>query len=278
MKPQPQDTGIRQCVRFDGPPELLLLSMTCETPLYIHAGNWMAGLCAVTPLREMIGNHTGTRVFFPEDGLQVSLEDIEAIHGIDLETGEDSTLSVEFAIQGLPRAISIAALPNLSDAPRFRRSLRHQRAAVLTNDEYQQWSDSHTRRPAMCPCCAASAEQRRAAPQHNPLSRIFRHAIQHAVPLRCGIVSPAYGFTAWLTPGAIDFDDGRIELTGTDGMSMLEFDPGACHSLAVIRERLDDEPFTIMRLFDSTGNLRLEIGTPGWEAESTWRELCEVTA
>jgi hypothetical protein len=236
----------------------------------------MAGMCAMTPLREMVIDHSGSEACFPEEGLHVSLRKIDAIHGVDLHSATGPLLSAEFAIRGVPKALAIAAIPNLSDVERFRSAMGEQAAQFITPQGFQRWHKSHARKPALCPCCEAAAEKRRATLEQNPLTRIFHHAIGSGMQLRSSIVSPAYGFTASLTPASLAFAEGILEVSGADGTTMIELDPGLCHSLTIVRETLDGERFSTLKLYDSTGTIHLKLAAPGWETEKLWRKICET--
>jgi hypothetical protein len=262
------------CFRIHDPAERLFLAFGGESPLLIHAANAMAGLAAIMPLGELVGSEDGNTLFFPDAGLEIMPDRTDAIHGIDLPMGERSTLSVEFAMRGDPRALAIAAIPPHGNATLFRHHLLALRFTSLDPRIYQKWSRAYTRHPVMCPCCSAAATKRRSDPAGNPIARVFEQAILRCTPLRCTLPSDACGFSSWLLPSDLSFANGRLELTGNGGSSLLEFDPGICHSLAIARRRLDGEDFSVMRLFDSKGEAHLEIATPGWRAESEWKALC----
>lgn len=262
------------CFSINEPVERLFLTIGGESPLLIHAANAMAGLAAIMPLGGIVGSEDGGTLFFPDAGLEIALDRIDAMHGIDLPMGDRSTLSVEFAMRGDPRALAIASIPPHGNADSFRHRLLALRFTSLDPSIYQKWCRDYTRHPVMCPCCSAAATKRRGDPAGNPMARMFEQAILSSTPLRCTLLSPSCGFASWLIPADLCFGNGRLELTGNGGASLLELDPGICHSLAITRRRLDGENFSVMRLFDSKGEAHLEIATPGWRAAADWKSLC----
>lgn len=262
------------CFRFNEPSERLFLAIGGESPLLIHATNPMAGLAGIMPLGEMVGSEDGRTLFFPDAGLEIALDRIDAMHGIELPTEDGSTLSIEFALRGDPRALAIAAIAPHENADLFRRRLLALRFTSIDPLIYRKWSRAHTQHPVMCPCCSAAAAKRRANPAGNPMAGMFEQAVVRSTPLRCTLISRSCGFTSWLLPSDLSCGNGRLELTGNGGSSLLDFDPGICHSLSITRQRLDGEHFSVMRLFDSKGEAHLEIATPGWQAEADWRALC----
>ena len=265
----------QRSLRFTCPLAPLLESVATGGPLYVHARNWLAELAAITPLTGIVIDDEEKVALLPEVGLQISLKSIEAVHGVEIRHRESQVLAVEMATRGEPRSISIAAIPRMSDMDHFIGALRGHPSETLREEEYQQWRNDFIIRPKMCPCCAAAAEERRAAPENNPLTRIFCSAIGEKRALRCSIVSPHFSFATWLAPKSLQFSGGVIGVIAEDGKSMLEVDTGLCYLLKIVRRRFDGESFTVLKVYDSMGILQLEISTHGWEAERSWHELCQ---
>lgn len=264
----------RRTLKFNGPLPSLLQGVSGGGPLYIHARNWLAELAAIVPLGDMVSDEAENSLFFPEQGLHLSLAAVEAVHGVTIDYRSRRALALEIATRGEPRTLSVVAIPNISNMAHFTRCLDHHPAEILGEEEYRQWRDEFIVRPVLCPCCEAAVEERRSQPERNPLTRIFRHAIAHGLDLRCSVVSTAAGFTNWLRPGSLQLSHGMLGVIAEDGKSMLEVDLGICHLLRIVCRVVDDEPFTEMRLYDSLGETRLVISARGRDKDAVWRGLC----
>ncbi len=250
------------------------MAMSCGSPLFIQAANALAVLSTVEPLGEMAGDCCGQRVFSPENGLDLAINDIVRIHRVELKIPGESILSVEFALAGDPRALTIAAPPGHVDAPLFRSRVDGLPGRPVGHKSYESWCRGFSREPVLCPCCKEAAVRRRANPAAHPVAAIFRHAIGNGLPLRCTLKGDACGLTSAIMPGMLDFEDGGINLMGNDGTTQLGIDPGICHSLMVEPLTLDGERHSVLRLFDSLGHQRLELSTPGWHACPVWVAIC----
>lgn len=263
-----------RCFRVDAAPERLLIALSCGSPLFIQAANPLAALCTVESLGEMAGDTGGRRVFFPDNGLELAIEDIARIHAVELETLGDSILSVEFALAGAPRALILATPPGHANAAIFRKRIGHLAKRPVERDRYETWCRNFLREPVLCSCCVDAAKQRRANPSAHPIAIIFQRAIDMNLPLRCTLMGGACGFTSTLMPASLDFNPSSIDLTGADGTTQLGIDPGICHSLAVEPLTLDGEKHSILRLFDSLGQEHFQLTASGWDACAAWVAVC----
>jgi hypothetical protein len=181
--------------RVDAPAASVLNDLSTDTPLYIHARNWMAEMATITALTECLIDEESQIAYFPEQGLHLSLDSIECLHTIAIEHRSRASLALEIATHGEPRAVSIAAIPHLSDLPAFTASLAEQPFHALSPESYDQWRESHLIRPAICSCCADAAEERRQRPESNPLTRIFCNAIEEGLLFHSRLTSPAFRFS-----------------------------------------------------------------------------------
>lgn len=275
MRPPDQFQVARHALRFTGSFPSILTGIAKGGPLYVHARNWMAEMASIVPLTGMVVDEQENSVFFPEEGLHLSLEAVEAVHGVEIDCRDTRALALEIATPGEPRSVSIVAVPNISDLGHFTGCLNHHPADFVSEEDYQQWREGFIVRPSVCPCCHSAAEERRSFPERNPLTRIFCDAIDRNIDLRCGIVSPVLGFTTWITPGSLQFSNGMLGIIARDGKSMMEVDPGVCHTLKIVCRLIDDEPFSEINLYDSLGELHFKIAARGWDKEATWRGLCQ---
>jgi hypothetical protein len=264
----------RRNLRYSGSVPSLLESLTGDLPLYVHARNWLAELATIAPLTGLLIDESDQTAIFPEQGLVIALGQVAAVHGVPLLYGAHQTWALEIAAAGEPRAVSIVAIPEFSDMEHFTRSLHRHPADVLCDAEYRQWREAFAVIPPMCPCCHAAAEERRTNPERNPLARIFWHSIESQLALRCQIISPAMGFSCWLTPKTLEFSKRGLTVLAEGGRSLLEVDVGICHSLQMVCRLIDAEPFTEIHLYDSLGELHLQIAACGWHYEAIWRGLC----
>lgn len=266
----------RRALRFPGPLTPMLSGMAKTGPLYVHSRNWMAEMASIVPLAGMVEDESENSVFFPEDGLHLALDAVEAVHGVEIDCRGKRALALEIATLGEPRSLSIVAIPHVSDVARFSVCLNRHPAQVLDEEEYQQWREDFLVRPVICPCCQAAADERRAYPERNPLTRVFCDAIDRDIELRCTLVSPVFGFSTWLKPGHLQFTNGILGVIAEDGQSMLEIDPGVCHTLRIVCRQIDDEPFSEIHLYDSVGTLHFKISARGWDKEAVWRGFCKA--
>lgn len=273
----PESLTHRRCFVFDVSPERLLMAMRCQSPWFIQAANALAVLATVEPLGDMAGACCGQQVFFPENGLDLAINDVARIHLVELQGPTGTIVSVEFALAGDPRALTIAAPPGHPDAVSLRIRLERLKKHLIAEKTYQEWCHGYTREPVLCPCCKEAAQKRRTQPAAHPAAGILRHAMDQSLPLRCTLKSNACGLTTTIQPAFLDFDDGGIQLTGIDGSSQLGIDPGLCHAIAVEPLTLDGEKHSVFRLMDSLGRINLEISTPGWYACKVWVEICRST-
>jgi len=264
----------RRSLRFTGPFNGILQELTGIGPLYVHARNWLAELAAIIPLTGMAVDESGNTAIFPEDGLVISLGEVEEVHGVTINYQKRQALALEFATPGEPRGVSIVAIPNISDMESFTRCLHRHPAEIVREDEYERWREKFMVRPAICPCCMAAMEERRENPERNPLTAIFQHAIAEGLELRCEIISPSMGLSTWLAPRGLQFSNGLTGLIGSDNKAMLEVDYGMCHSLRIARQVMDGEVFSEICLYDSIGQLHLKIAARGAKHEGFWREIC----
>lgn len=262
----------RRALRFTGPIAPLLQDIATGGPLYVHARNRMAELAAIVPLADLVVE--GDDWFFPDGGVNLSANSMIAVHAVELNCRTRPAMALEIATPGEPRSLSIVASPDFSDVESFTRSLNRHPAEMVEKEEYQQWRDEITHVPVMCPCCQSSADERRANPERNPLTRIFCHAIETQRSILCAIVSPVVSFSAWLRPGNVQLSGGFIRVIAEDGRSMLEVDLGVCHLLRIERRLLDAERFTEIQLYDSLGERHLTLATKGWKIDEAWRKIC----
>jgi len=254
----------------------VLPSICGESPLYVHARNWMAEMAAITPLTESITDEEGDWLAFPEQGLNLSLPAVRYLHAIAIDHPSRPSLALEIATHGEPRSISIAAIPVVSDLDDFATSLSRHPARPLTSEHYTAWRDRHLIRPTACPCCAEAAENRRKNPEASPLAAIFSSAISEGTLLHCHLNSKTFGFSQSFVPGNLLMSSGHIGLTGNDGGAMLEIDPGLCHSFTLHRRPIDAEPMTILRIFNSLGIAEVTIEAPGFEPYDEWLRLSRI--
>lgn len=259
--------------RIEESPAAVLSKLSDTTQLYVHARNWMAEMAVITPLTDSFTGDEGW-LSFPEQGLNLSLPAIQHLHSVSIDHHSRPSLALEVATHGEPRSISFAAIPVLSDISAFRDSLASHPSQHLSSDQYEAWRSGHLIRPTACACCAGAAETRRRDPGNSPLARIFTNAIETRRALHCRLHSNSFRFALTFTPGDILLNKGHIGLTGDDSMSMLEIDPGLCHSLMLHRKEIDAEPMTILRVYNSLGVPELIIETSGFEAHDEWLEFC----
>lgn len=264
----------RRTLKFNGPLPSLLQGVAGGGPLYVHARNWLAELAAIVPLTGMVTDESENSLFFPEQGLHLSLGAVQAVHGVVIDYRTRQALALEIATRGEPRTLSVVAIPNISNMEHFTRCLDHHPAEILREEDYQQWREEFITHPMLCPCCEASAAERRSQPERNPLTRIFCHAIEHGLDLRCHLISRVAGFTTWLRPKNLQLSNDMLGVIAEDGKSMLEVDPGVCHMLRIVCRVVDDEPFTEILLYDALGDLHLTISARGWDKDAVWRGLC----
>lgn len=275
MNPFPSLLPFQTNLRFHGAASSLLQDLPGAGPLYLHARNWMAELAAITPLTGLVIDEDERAAFFPEEGLHLSLDAVQAIHGIAIEHHTHPALAIELASHGEPRALSIAAIPNFSDLTRFSSILQRHPSERLSEETYQEWRRASTLLPRICSCCAAAAEERRENPERNPLTRILCHAIEEQATLRCRLRSTLFSFATPLLPRTLQFSDHKISVIAADGKSMLEVDLGICASLRIHLRKIDDEAFSVLQVFDSTGHPHLELAAPGPQMGHAWQRRCE---
>ncbi|MFT4175461.1 MAG: hypothetical protein QM627_02285 [Luteolibacter sp.] len=272
MSAQPSTTHRHHLL--DTSPEEVLLSLTSEAPLYLHARNWMAEMAAIRPLTEPILDEEQLWLSYPEQGLTLSLSAIRCLHRVSIEHRCRTSLALEIATRGEPRSISIAAIPTLSDLDAFAEKLAPHACTPLTRETYETWRKNHLIRPTACPCCQEAAEKRRKNPENNPITRILCSAIDQRQTLHCTLSARAFHFSQSILPHHILLSDKHISVTGDDHRSMLEIDPGLCHSLHIERRVVDAEQVTRLMLFNSLGIPELTLETSGWDSAAHWQELC----
>ena len=254
----------------------VLSSIHGESPLYLHARNWMAEMAAITPLTESIIDDDSDWLSFPEQGLNLSLSAVRYLHAISIDHPSRPSLALEIATHGEPRSISIAAIPVVSDLESFSTSLSRHPSQPLTPEYYDLWRSHHLIRPTACPCCAEAAENRRQNPESSPLAAIFSNAISESLILHCRLHSKTFGFSQSFVPGNLLMNSGHLGLTGNDGAAMLEIDAGLCHSFTLHRRPVDAEPMTILKIFNSLGVAEVTIEAPGYEPYDEWLRLSRV--
>ncbi len=177
MIPKPSLTSHRY-QRIEESAATVLSSLHGESPLYLHARNWMAEMAAITPLTESITDEENDWISFPEQGLNVSLAAVRYLHAIAIDHPSRPSLALEIATHGEPRSISIAAIPVVSDLENFAVSLSRHPAQPLTSEHYDSWRARHLIRPTACPCCAEAAEKRR----QNPWLTFFSRCSKRTCP------------------------------------------------------------------------------------------------
>ncbi|WAC20556.1 hypothetical protein OVA24_04080 [Luteolibacter sp. SL250] len=262
--------------RIEESPATVLAGLSNITPLYLHARNWMAEMAVVTALSDSFQSDDGW-FSFPEQGMNLSLDAMQHMHCVAINHHARPSLALEIATHGEPRAVSFAAIPSLSDLGAFRHALDHHPSQPLTSGQYHDWRTSHLIRPTACSCCAGAAEARRKDPGNSPLARILAHSIREGHQLHCRLHSPSFHFALSLTPADLVLNKGHITITGDDCASMVEIDPGLCHSLMLHRKEIDAEPMTVLRVYNSLGVPELVIETPGYEAHDRWLEFCRAS-
>lgn len=261
----------RGALKFTGPFSSMLGGIGGSGPIYVHSRNWMVEMASIVHLGGIATDEEEGVVFFPEEGLHLALGAVEAVHGVEINCQGKRALALEVATRGETRSLSFVAIPNVSNVGHFTRCMDHHPAEILTEDDYKVWRDDFMIRPSICPCCQSAAEERRAYPERNPLTRILCHAIENELNLRCEVVSPVLGFTTWLQPGNLQLSSGILGAIARDGRSMLEIDLGICHNLKIVRRVLDDEAFSEISLYDSLGTLHFRMSARGWDKEMIWR-------
>jgi hypothetical protein len=261
--------------RLQAPPRLVLSGLCGATPLYVHARNWMAEMAAISPLTENLIDEESQWISFPEQGLNLSLAAIRHLHSVEIDHPSRPSLALEIATHGDPRAVSFAAIPSFSDMASFAGNLSEYTRQYLTGEEYDTWRSSHIIQPSACLCCAEAAARRRKNPEKSPLVRIFSSAIAQACELHCRLQSESFRFAHSFVPGNLLMDGSHIGVTGRECLSILEIDPGLCHSLVMHRREIDAEPMTSLRIYNSLGVAELTIETTGWGAYDEWLEFCK---
>lgn len=262
--------------RIEESPASVLSALSHTTPLYIHARNWMAEMALISPLADSFRGDGGW-LSFPEQGLNMAMDSLQHLHCVTIDHHTRPSLALEIATHGEPRAISFAAIPSISNLEAFRASLESHPSQPLSSDQYHAWRDSHLIRPTACSCCAGAAEARRKDPGKSPLARILRHSIEDGLQLHCRLHSASFHFALSLIPADILLGKGHITITGDDCASMVEIDPGLCHSLMLHRKEIDAEPMTVLRVYNSLGVPELVIETPGYKAHDQWLEFCRAS-
>jgi hypothetical protein len=271
MNPQSSTAITHRHHRIAATAQSVLPALCRSTPLYLHAGNWMAEMATITELTECLIDDEW--IAFPEQGLNLSLPAIRHLHSIAID--QRSSLALEIATHGEPRAVSIAAIPAASDLEKFADRLDGFPNEFLSEKAYQEWRSQHLIRPAACQRCVAAAEERRRDPEANPLTHILDDAVKQGLHLHCQLTSPAFHFALSMTPGNLLLNHGHLAITSHDHRSMLEIDTGLCHLLDLRRRRIDDEPMTVMSIYNSLGAVELTLQTPGYDAYENWLRLCQ---
>lgn len=251
----------------------VLDSLPSELPLYVHGRVPMAEVAVITTLGGCFVGHDGC-FRFPETGLAMSLDAIRAMHCIEVEDEAFPSVALEIATPGEPRSVSFAAVPSFSNPRDFGKSLASHPARELTSSQYDTWRARHHVPPHQCPCCKEAAANRRLNPANNPIARILAEAVHSRTVLRCQVHSKVFNFRITLTPGELLVHDSHLGITGEDQHSLIEIDPGFCHSMTIRTERIDSELVTILNIHDSLGTLGLTLETPGEKSAAKWAEIC----
>lgn len=262
--------------RIEEAPSTVVADLSNTTPLYVHARNWMAEMAVITSLSDSFRSDDGW-LSFPEQGLNLSIHAIQHLHCVAIDHHTKPSLALELATDGEPRAVSFAAIPSLSDLDTFRDTLDAHPSQILSSGQYHAWRTSHMIRPTVCPCCASAAEARRKDPGKSPLARILTHSIGEQRELHFRLHSPSFHFGLSQTPAELLLNNGRLTIIGETSSSMLEIDPGLCHSLMLLRKEIDAEPMTQLRIYNSRGVPELTIETSGYDAHDRWLEFCRAS-
>ena len=210
---------------------------------------------------------------FPEDGLCISLREVEAIHAVSLDHNGNPSLSLEVAMDGEPRRLTLLATPEINGMKQFAVGIAGQPSEILVMEEYVSWKKGFTRIPMVCPCCKEAQEKRSLLAEHNPLVAIFRNAIDNRTSLRCEFLSSGLNFSSWIEPARLRITNSKIELICENGTAMLQVDAARCHLLTIKRQTIDGERVTQIGIHDSLAHRHMTLSAKGWDKAAVWGQF-----
>jgi hypothetical protein len=262
-------------LRFSGPVENLLEDISNGDRLYIYQRNRLCELAIITSLGNPVYDRSQGHLLFPENALVLSLPAVDFVHGVTVQQGGTLAYVLEFAMKGEPRAICIAAIPDVSNVERFGIVMARHPSTILTAKEFEQWQKSAAVPHPVCPCCEHEAKRRREHPEDHPLTAIFNHALTNRVPLHCNLESPHRTFSTWILPRDLHHRSGILGIVSDDEHALLEIDLGLIHSMDIRQQKVDGQQFAVLKLYDSVGTLHFTICSLEPEMEGIWRGFCQ---
>jgi|GEM_PF-1585354 len=257
-------------LRFTGSLPALLDQVIDGQPLYLHARNDLTELAGIVSLGASIHDEAEGELLFPEDGLSILLSEVKAIHAVSPDHTGNPSLSIEVAIDGEPRRLTLLASPEINGMERFAAGIAGQPSEILVMEEYVSWKKEFTRIPMVCPCCKEAEEKRSLLAEQNPLAAIFRNAIDNRTSLRCELLSKGLNFSSWIEPARLRIKDSKIGLICENGTAMLQVDAARCHLLTIKRQTIDGEQVTQIGIHDSLAHRHMILSAKGWDKAAVW--------
>lgn len=245
--------------------------------LCVRAKNLTAELVAIAdPCDAVI--ETIRALNFPGLGLSLIRERVAGLHALRMASLPQNPGILEFDFEKGRFPLAFAVPHEGADGARFREFVAAFCMEEVEILELLRWRDSLAPSFEACPCCQAAAAARRAHPEHHPLAPILHDMVDLKLALHCRISGDGYEFSRFLDPHQLSLQGGSITLNDDQGESVLMVDPAHAHALWVLPVAIDGELRTSVRIYDTLGNLNLELSVAGESLVKPWQDYCRAAS
>jgi len=213
--------------------------------------------------------------FDPDAGVGFSLTELIAIHAGSMAMGEQTVPVIDMEFAAFPGGLSFFEIPGMSLKGATAGLISQFGGVQLDPGELESWRREIQPDPEMCKTCQRSSEVRVKEMEQHPLFHIIDHAAANKIPLECRLTAEHIDFTANMIPHEIFRASGVLIATAEKCSSALHIDFRYVHTFTIHRANIDDRAYSILEIYDTTGEKNLTLMSDAPDIERVWLSICD---
>jgi len=211
----------------------------------------------------------GPWIMDAEAGISYQPDDVTALHAALQMVQTEAVPVFEFDFATQPLGLTLAPVQEEGPVESARRIIADHAGLPAGAMELEAWRATQARAVKLCPCCVQAAAQRTLYPGRHPLTRILRHAQTHRASLLTRVETAHFQISAQFTPETVTADKGWVVCANEQ--NTLHVNLALVHALWIGPARVDDEPFTRLKIIAVHGAVMAEIWSRDVEMADLWQ-------
>lgn len=209
-------------------------------------------------------------VLWPELGVSMNRNILSGVY-----TFADSTLSapaIECDFDFTPSGVSFYFLPDYCKRSNFSELIDAYQVGRISMN--QLTSQRIERMPVFntCPCCKDREKRIIANIENHPISQVLKDLAKKGMEAEFKIMSDHVHMHAKWCPQEICYVDGQINVISD--MNILRVKASMIHGMRVFKRSKARQDYSVLRCYNSLGELMVELSAPGLEYEKLWNAMC----